>query len=144
MVAIKAVTTDQDFEAAIGIQLRVFYGEQGIPEAACHEGNDGACHVLAIDGEKPVATARLICGRDGHGELARVAVLPDYRKGGIGRKLVRALEEIAIREGMHGITLRPHRHLESFYARLGYSRANDSIDIVAGHELITMHKLVGS
>ncbi len=144
MVVIKPVTTDTELEAAIGIQLNVFSGEQGIPEADCHEGNDDARHVLALDGEKPVATARLICGQDGEGELARVAVLPSHRKGGIGRELVLALEEIAVQEGVHGITLHPHRQLESFYASLGYCRANDSIDVVGGHELITMYKLVGS
>ncbi len=140
MISIKPVTTDEEFAAAVGIQLSVFSGEQGIPEAACHEGNDAACHVLALDGEKPVATARLTCGRDGEGELARVAVLPGYRKGGIGRDLVIALEQIAVREGLHGIILRPHAYLESFYAALGYSRANDLVDVVGGCELITMHK----
>ncbi len=144
MVAIKPVTTDAEFNAAIAIQLRVFCREQGIPAADCHEGNDAARHVLALEGDEPVATARLICGQDGEGELARVAVLPSHRNTGIGRELVRALEEIAVREGVHGITLRPHRHLEPFYTSLGYSRLNDVVDVVAGHELIVMHKSVGS
>jgi len=141
MVVIKPVTTGTELEAAIGIQLNVFSGEQGIPEADCHEGNEDARHVLALDGEKPVATARLICGE---GELARVAVLPPHRKGGIGRELVLALEEIAVQERAHGITLHPHRHLESIYESLGYFNANDSVDVVGGHELITMYKDIGS
>jgi predicted GNAT family N-acyltransferase len=144
MIVIKPVTTDTELEAAIGIQLNVFSGEQGIPEADCHAGNDDARHMLALDGEKPVATARLICGQDGEGELARVAVLPSHRNGGIGRELILALEEIAVQEGVHGITLHPHRHLESFYESLGYFRANDSVDVVGDHELITMYKVIGS
>jgi predicted GNAT family N-acyltransferase len=143
MIEIRPAASDQDVEAAVDIQLDVFSKEQGIPDAVCRQGNAGACHVLAFDGDTPVGTARLMCGQDGEAELARVAVLPSRRNDGIGRQLVLALEEIAAREGVRGITLRPHRHLEAFYEHLGYSRTDGSIEIVAGHELITMYKLIG-
>lgn len=37
-----------------------------------------------------------------------------------------------------------HEGLEPFYTSLGYSRLNDVVDVVAGHELIVMHKSVSS
>lgn len=144
MIAIKQVSTQQELEAAIVIQLKVFCEEQGISESLCLEGNDDASHVLAIERSTPVATARVICRPDGGAELARVAVLPSHRKAGIGRALVLALEEIAVQKGVRSITLKPHLHLESFYTRLGYSRLNDAIDVVGSHKLITMRKIVGS
>jgi len=144
MIAIKQVTTQQDLEAAIAIQLRVFCEEQGIPESTCLEGNEDASHILALERSRPVATARVIFKPDGDGELARVAVLPSHRKAGIGRALVLALEEIAVQKGVRRITLKPHLHLESFYESLGYSRLNDVIDIVGDHKLITMVRIVGS
>lgn len=142
MLAIKRVTTEQELAAAVSIQLTVFFEEQGIPEADCHEGNDVAHHVLACDGEKPVATARLICEQDGEGEVARVAVLASHRKMGIGRELVIALEKIAVSEGLHRITLHPHRYLEKFYAALGYRRTNEPAHVVGDHELVTMDKSI--
>jgi predicted GNAT family N-acyltransferase len=142
MIAIKQVTTQRELEAAIVIQLRVFCEEQGIPKSLCLEGNDDASHVLALERSRPVATARVIYRPDGDGELARVAVLPSHRKAGIGRALVLALEEIAVQNGVRCLTLKPHLHLEPFYAGLGYTRLNDAIDIVGSHELITMQKIV--
>ncbi len=144
MIAIRQVTTRQELEAAIVIQLKVFCEEQGIPESVCLEGNDDASHVLALERSRPVATARLICKPDGDAELARVAVLPSHRKAGIGRALVLALEEIAVQKSLRSITLKPHLHLESFYASLGYSRLNDATDVVGSHKLITMCKIIGS
>ena len=144
MIAIKQVRTQQELEAAIDIQLSVFTEEQGIPESLCLEGNDEARHVLALDQGRPVATARLICRPDGDSELARVAVLPSHRQAGIGRALVLALEEIAVQCGARSIVLHPHLQLESFYARLGYARLTDAVEVVGGHELIAMSRLIES
>lgn len=142
MLTLKRVTTAEELQCAVDIQLAVFFEEQGIAEALCHDGNDDAWHVLALDGDQPVATARMRRGKAGEGEIARVAVLPSHRSAGIGRDLVLALEKIAAHEGLIGITLHPHDYLEPFYARLGYERLDDWADSVAGHELIRMRKRI--
>lgn len=144
MIRIKQAKTQEEIAAAIGIQLCVFTGEQGISETLCQEGNEDAYHVLALDRDQPVATARLILKPDGESELARVAVLASHRKAGIGAAMVQALEKIAMQQGAHSIVLCPHLYLESFYARLGYVRRHDSVEVVYGHELITMHKKLAS
>lgn len=140
MVKIRQVRTDQELDAAVDIQLEVFTGEQGIPRATCLEGNRDAKHVLAYEGDRPVATARVIVGEDGCAEIARVAVLPQHRGAGIGHKMVASLESLALQLDAQSITLHPHLYLESFYESLGYHRQGDDIDIVGGHQLITMTK----
>ena len=142
MVAIKTVMTPQEFAAAECIQLDVFCREQGIPEPLCKDGNVNAHHILAMDGDRPVATARLTVGGNGVAELARIAVLPSHRSCGLGRALVRKLEEAAVQREVTELVLHPHLHLESFYASLGYSTSGASVDVVGGHDLITMRKTI--
>ena len=144
MVRIRQVDTNEDYDSAIAIQLAVFTDEQGIPRATCMEDNQCASHVLAFDGVEPVATARITCDKDDVAEIARVAVLPSHRRTGIGRNMVVELEAMARHQGAREIVLHPHRYLEAFYARLGYTRQSDTIDMVGGHDLITMTKFISS
>lgn len=142
MFEVRQAITSTELEAAIAIQLKVFSGEQGIPEADCMHGNSEASHVLAFDDGQPVATGRLVLSPDGDAEVARIAVLPSHRKAGIGNDLVRALEDLAARQGARRLELHPHRYLQAFYERLGYTKSGDAVDVVGGHELITMCKTI--
>jgi ribosomal protein S18 acetylase RimI-like enzyme len=54
------------------------------------------------------------------GRLFQMAVLPAYQKQGIGRQLVRRLEEILTARGVSEVTLHSRHHAISFYERLGY------------------------
>ncbi|WP_336406938.1 GNAT family N-acetyltransferase [Gallaecimonas mangrovi] len=63
--------------AAQRIRQQVFVYEQGIPPALDRDGLDAiAHHVLVTDHNQAVATARLVIGDNGHGVIARVAVVP--------------------------------------------------------------------
>jgi ribosomal protein S18 acetylase RimI-like enzyme len=59
--------------------------------------------------------------------LSRLAVLPAYRRGGIGRQLVEYVEAVAQKQGLAyvtlGVRLALPQNLE-FYQRLGYSVAH--------------------
>jgi ribosomal protein S18 acetylase RimI-like enzyme len=56
------------------------------------------------------------------GRLRHVYVLPDVRRGGIGRRLVRALEAAAV-GGYHTLVLRTDTdYAARFYEALGYTR----------------------
>jgi GNAT superfamily N-acetyltransferase len=97
-----------------------------------------AIHLLARIGERPVATGRITL--DGkHGEIARIAVLPDYRRNGLGAAIVRRLEAEGRDRGVRHFELTPHRHLHAFYLRLGY-QGDETAGEIAGHPLIRMHK----
>ena len=68
-----------------------------------------------------------------------MAVLPEYRKSGVGRLLVRKLEELGAEAKVKRITLHPHYYLERFYAELGYSRFGGE-ETAGPHRLIEMEK----
>ena len=71
------------------VRRAVFIEEQNVPESIELDGLDpDYFHVLASDTKgRPVGTARM----DGKGKIGRMAVLHDYRRRGIGRKMIQAL-----------------------------------------------------
>ncbi len=87
----------------------------------------------------PVATARLTVTDSGEGKIARIAVLGSHRGIGLGRRLIRALEDEAEARGLHTIHLEPHAHLEPFFRVLGYERITEPVT-VGPHRLLGMVK----
>ena len=105
-------------EDLLKIRFRVFVDEQGVPaELECDQHDPGALHLLAsAAGQIPIATARML--RDGH--IGRMAVLPAWRRRGIGSALLRELMAIAQRQGMPQVHLHAQCQAEAFYRRLGF------------------------
>lgn len=147
---IRIASDAPEVAACQAIRRRIFVEEQGIPAALDEDGlDDGAIHVIVLEGKLPVATGRLVMGStDGsgatrtHGVLARIAVVPSHRGHGLGPIVVRALEEAALGRGAEEVSLEPHHHLEAFYRRLGYHTV-DGVKRVGEHGLITMAKTLG-
>lgn len=99
------------------VRFRVFVDEQGVPASLELDEFDAlACHALALVGDVPVGTGRLL--PDGH--IGRMAVLPDWRGRGIGAALLEALMAEAARRGMHRLALSAQTHALGFYARFGF------------------------
>ncbi len=65
----------------------------------------------------------LACAETGYGYLSRLAVLPEYRRLGIGRSLLAQAEQIPRQAGLSqvrlGVRAEITRNLE-YYQRLGY------------------------
>jgi predicted GNAT family N-acyltransferase len=140
---IKRVESPAELAAAMEIRQRVFVDEQEIPTALDDDGLDSrAIHVLVYRDRVAVATARLLVASEGEGIVARVAVLPDLRGQGLGKLLVRELEEVARELGLRRLVLHPHDHLESFYGDLGYEKIAGT-STVGRHALIAMAKRLG-
>ena len=82
---------------------------------------DGLFFVAAV-GEKVVGT--IMAGYDGHrGWIYSVAVLPEYRRRGVGTRLTRHAEERLKSLGCPKINLQilqENKAVEAFYRKLGY------------------------
>jgi predicted GNAT family N-acyltransferase len=100
------------------IRHRVFVDEQGVPIELEHDRHDRtALHLLASTAEnEPIATARMLA--DGH--VGRMAVMPAWRRLGVGSALLGELTRLAAERGIRQLTLNAQCEAESFYARLGF------------------------
>lgn len=77
-------------EKAHAIRYQVFTVEQNIPNDLDFDGLDGiATHVLVVENNQSIATARLSTNSDGYSVMARVAVIEEYRGYGVASIVVK-------------------------------------------------------
>lgn len=109
-----------DLAACHALRRTVFIEEQSVPEADEMDDLDaGAIHLLARDGDRPVATARLLIKGD-IGKIGRVCVLVDQRGTGLGAALMQAAIDALIARGVREAHLGSQVHAMGFYEKLGF------------------------
>lgn len=137
----KRITIEEDLKKAFHIRKEVFVEEQGVPlkdEFDEFDKLNGHCeHILVYFEEQPVGTGR-IRWVDEFGKLERICILEPYRKFGLGKVIITALEEIAQEKGATRAKLHGQTHAEGFYQKLGY-KSSQSVFIEDGipHLLMT-------
>lgn len=109
---------DRDGPALKDVRHRVFVDEQQVPEDLEWDGEDeNAVHLLARDAAgKAIGTARLLAT----GQIGRMAVLPEWRRRGVGSALLREILAIAGESGRPRPFLNAQVSALGFYARLGF------------------------
>ena len=99
------------------IRESVFIAEQAVPPELEWDSDDAsAVHFLALEGDFPIGTARLLS----NGHIGRVSVLRDWRGLKVGDALMRAVLTEAERLGLAEQTLSAQVHAAPFYERLGF------------------------
>ncbi|MDB5095814.1 MAG: family N-acetyltransferase [Cyanobacteria bacterium RYN_339] len=125
MIEVRRATSDADWQACKAIRFAVFVDEQQVPSALELDALDaGARHWLAMDGERPVGTARAVTLPDGW-KVGRVAVLGELRGQGVGNALMRVIASEARLAGARKLMLESQVHAMPFYAKLGYVPEGD-------------------
>lgn len=143
-IDIKIVANESDMRAAFTIRSAVFTDEQKIPATLDIDGKDeNAVNILALIDNKAIGTGRLFPVNDKLGEIARIAVIEEYRGAGIARLIIQKLEVLAKEKALNEITLWPHERLRLFYESLGFEVIPHQRQVVAGYPLIKMHKIIG-
>jgi predicted GNAT family N-acyltransferase len=100
---------------ALAIRKLVFVREQGVPQEIEMDHDDGsAIHFLVFEGNKALGTARIVM-RQGSAKIGRMAVLKNYRRKGIGTKLLRRIILTARRRGAQNIYLHAQVPVIGFY-----------------------------
>ncbi|MFT5320779.1 MAG: putative GNAT family N-acyltransferase [Pseudohongiellaceae bacterium] len=112
-----------EHQAAIQlVRLTVFTDEQGVDPALDLDGQDeAASQILVLDKDKPVATGRMLT--DGH--IGRIAVLAEYRKLGIGSRIIDSFISQARSDGLTKVFLGAQVSAAPFYKTLGFHRYGD-------------------
>ncbi|MCL2884946.1 MAG: GNAT family N-acetyltransferase [Oscillospiraceae bacterium] len=107
-----------DKAACYRLRRLVFMEEQGFIDE--FDSLDDVCeHLLALDGGRPVGTARLY----GHGDVyhvGRICVAAARRGAGIGRALMKRAEARARERGASVLELSAQVQARAFYERCGY------------------------
>ncbi|BDW83975.1 acetyltransferase [Roseicyclus marinus] len=110
----------------------VFIEEQGIPEAEEWDAADETClHILAEDDTGPLGTARLIA-RGAVAKIGRVAVLPQARGTGLGRKIMDHALNAARTAGFAEAMLESQVSVIGFYEGLGFVAEGPEYDDGSG------------
>lgn len=110
----------QDIAACHALRRAVFMDEQGISEADEFDDLDAkARHFLAMQGGRPVGTARMIPAGETL-KIGRVCVLAKARGTGLGAALVQAGVDLARREGYKRAYLSAQTYALGFYEGLGF------------------------
>ncbi len=107
-------------EYARPIREAVFVQEQGVPAELEYDDRDALFHHVVVFVEDiPVATGRV----DSEGKIGRVAVLSAYRREGLGRVVMDALESMAQSLGLKTAVVHAQIAALRFYEKLDYVSA---------------------
>lgn len=131
-------TWDELREPAMLVRRDVFIQEQGVPEEMEWDYLDRiATHVVVIDGDRAVATGRLI--QEQHFKIGRMAVLATHRLQGLGSKMLKSLIEAAKQQGANQIQLHAQVSAIPFYAKYDFEPTGPIFDEVGiDHVLMTL------
>ncbi|SFS35589.1 Predicted N-acyltransferase, GNAT family [Halolactibacillus miurensis] len=118
------ITTQSALQHAFNIRRHVFIEEQQVPAAIefdQYDRLDADClHVLIRHDTVPAATGRVrFIGQSA--KLERICVLKPYRKYGLGKQVIAALEKMAHEKKPKQYLLHGQTHAIPFYERLGYN-----------------------
>ena len=126
-LVIKLVTTEKELEAAIAVRFRVFVAEQSIPaEEELDDEDATATHAIAFYGEEVVGTGRWVWRADGAAQIGRMAVDAQWRRKGVGGRILDFLEQSARSQGLARSTLHAQDYVKGFYAAHGYREHGES------------------
>ena len=108
-------------EDARRIREQIFVQEQGFcAQTEFDSLDDTVEHIVLYDGTQPIATGRVIDDGDGVFHFGRIAIIKAYRGSGLGRFLMRHLEQKALQLGAKIFLVGAQVRAQDFYEKCGY------------------------
>lgn len=129
LFALRPCLSSLEREQAFDVRRSVLCGELHLGREAAHDADDASAQlVLAYAGEKPVGTGRLL-SRGDQWLLEHLAVLPPYRRKGLGRLLVGYFEAAARDSGAADLVAVAPRSASAFFIAVGYGVEKEESDV---------------
>src|ERR1700678_1579798 len=128
-VKVIAIESPADMQRAYAIRRRVFIEEPEGPEEIELDADDPtAFHALAILDGVAIGCGRMLEHGGSEVKIGRMAVLPEFRKTGVGAHILRFLIEHARVRGFRKAILHAQLTAEGFYLRQGFSPVGGVFD----------------
>ena len=128
-VKVIAIESPADMQRAYAIRRRVFIEEQHVPEEIEMDADDAhAFHALAILDRVAIGCGRMLEHGSIEVKIGRMAVLPEFRKTGIGARILRFLVERARSRGFRKAILHAQLTAEGFYLKEGFTPVGGVFD----------------
>ncbi len=126
MITVKFYHGKETFDDCFHVRYEVFVLEQGFSLEIEQDHIDDTCtHVVFYNSNLPIATGRFFINDQGEYTLGRICVLKDYRKDGLGKKVIEALEAKAKEEGATQTHLGAQIQALDFYKKQGYREVGE-------------------
>ncbi len=108
--------------AAAYVRLSVFVIERHIAlrDEFDQKDSDSEIYAVLFDDERPVSTCRFEQADNHTLKIGRVATLKSYRGHGLGRQVVKEMENYAIRQGLNRSLIHSELTAKRFYEKMGY------------------------
>lgn len=128
---IKVLVPPSPHEDALSVRTRVFQEEQHIDQGLDFDGNDDtATHVVVYEHDEPVGTGRIRTVAEHTAKIERVAVLSKMRGKGIGKMIMKTIDDHLQEIGTNKATLDAQYHAKDFYQTLGFEQEGDIFEEV--------------
>jgi predicted GNAT family N-acyltransferase len=120
---IKQPETPEEFVQYFDLRWRVLRAPWQQPVGSEKDSLEDSCyHVIACNENNTViGVARLQFNSDNEAQIRYMAIDPKYTGRGVGRKIVSALESIALENKRNRIILDAREPAVGFYKKLGYT-----------------------
>jgi predicted GNAT family N-acyltransferase len=139
-VTFKQVSSRAELNGAFSVRRDVFIDEQNIAEEEEYDGLDNDClQFIARSGLKIIGTARVRFLSPEHAKIERMAVLKQFRRQGIGMRILACIEEELKGRQVTEAVLHAQMIAVPFYKACGFT-AIGSTFYEAGIEHIKMQK----
>jgi predicted GNAT family N-acyltransferase len=139
-ISVEKVNGEPEMSQVFALRRAVFVDEQGVPAELEYIGDESAQHFLATGDGHPCGTARWRRTAGGF-KLERFAVLPEFRKMGVGAALLNAVMA-DLPDDPVPVYLNAQLSAVGFYERYGFRRVGDVFE-EAGLEHQKMEKTLG-
>ena len=121
MLNIETVKDRERFAAIKNIRIKVFQEEQGVAAELEFDGLDNiAIQLLAYLDGKAVGTARIREINTTTAKIERLAILPEARRKGIGKKLMQSALQVIDRQQKTTAIVHAQAYISQLYRQLGF------------------------
>ncbi len=140
---VRFASSPEDREKAYALRREVFEVEQNVPRPLDRDTHDhNANHVVAIAADgRCVGTGRLVRMDARTCQIGRMAVDREFRRAGVGARVIEALERMAALRGIAEIVLHAQLPSVHFFQALGYEQAGPEF-LDSGVKHVTMRKVL--